>query len=386
MLGRLGVPTELGTDTAWTFEPHGHEYGERVLRQAGWDGQTPVLALCPINPFWWPVRPSLLKLALHQSLGLYRESHYRSIYFHRNGSEVNTAFHRYLSSFSTGVAAFCREKRVFPVMIGMEALDRRACEIMSHHLGELPLFVSDQYDMYELVSILCCCHMVVSSRYHALVTSMPFMVPSAGITMDERIRNLMREREQKDLLLEVGDPDLSEKLILILHKLLKDAEGLRSAIGRTVVRNLKVMARMGVYFQEHVQLRYPEFPIRLGPLSWEDYLPPRALDCANWSRLRRVLMSFLETIFKKLAAAPGKPILQEICQGRFVTIHCIELLESIQKVRMALRQAGLRSGDRCALLAPNSIRWVAVDLAIMAEGAIVVPFILARRQKSWSIC
>ena len=37
------------------------------------------------------------------------------------------------------------------------------------------------------------------------------------------------------------------------------------------------------------------------------------------------------------------------------------------------RQQGLKKGDRCALLAHNSIDWVALDLAIMAEGLIVVP-------------
>ncbi len=61
VLSRLGVPTELGTDTAWTFEPHPADYGVKALCDAGWDGKTPVLALCPINPFWWPVKPSLAK-------------------------------------------------------------------------------------------------------------------------------------------------------------------------------------------------------------------------------------------------------------------------------------------------------------------------------------
>src|SRR6267154_4227996 len=45
-LSKLGIPTELGTDTAWTFEPHSAEYGRKVLSAAGWDGLTPVLALC----------------------------------------------------------------------------------------------------------------------------------------------------------------------------------------------------------------------------------------------------------------------------------------------------------------------------------------------------
>ena len=43
------------------------------------------------------------------------------------------------------------------------------------------------------------------------------------------------------------------------------------------------------------------------------------------------------------------------------------------RARSFLRNAGLHKGDRCALLTPNSIQWAALDLAIMAEGGIVVP-------------
>ena len=38
-----------------------------------------------------------------------------------------------------------------------------------------------------------------------------------------------------------------------------------------------------------------------------------------------------------------------------------------------MRASGLAKGDRCALVAPNSIRWAALDLAIIAEGLIAVP-------------
>ena len=72
ILRELGVPTELGTDTAWTFEPKPPEYGQSVLRQVGWDGTTPVLVVCPINPFEWPVKASVAKLALHSLAGAYK--------------------------------------------------------------------------------------------------------------------------------------------------------------------------------------------------------------------------------------------------------------------------------------------------------------------------
>jgi hypothetical protein len=43
---------------------------------------------------------------------------------------------------------------------------------------------------------------------------------------------------------------------------------------RTVARNLQTMARMGIYLEEQVARRYPEFPVRRGVLGWEQYLPP----------------------------------------------------------------------------------------------------------------
>ena len=52
---------------------------------------------------------------------------------------------------------------------------------------------------------------MVSSRYHGIVTSMPALVPSAGVTMDERIRNLMQERGHDHLLMNVDDPTLEDK-------------------------------------------------------------------------------------------------------------------------------------------------------------------------------
>ena len=274
VLRELGVPTELGTDTAWTFEPHPAEFGRKVLRQVGWDGSTPVLVVCPINPFEWPVKASVAKFALHSVSGAYKDSHYRSVYFHNSGPEADRAYQHYLEAIADAVVAFRKQRNVFVIIVATERLDARPANRISEKLGGIPVLTSDDYNMYELVSVLRACHMMVSSRYHGIVTSMPALVPSAGITMDERIRNLMRERGHEDLLMTVDDPDLESKLLIAMERLYSDGEPIGAAIGRTVVRNLKVMARMGVYFEEEVQRRYPEFPTRRGEWSWEDYLPP----------------------------------------------------------------------------------------------------------------
>jgi len=275
VLRKLGVPTELGTDTAWTFEPLPAEYGRKALTDAGWDGKLPVLIVCPINPFWWPVKPSLVKYAARSVVGAYKDSHFRTVYFHKSGHDVDAAFESYLTAIANAVKAFQQRRRVFTVLAATEALDARACRRIAEKLGGgLPVFTSEEHDMYQMVSILRAGHMMASSRFHGIVTSMPALVPSAGITMDERIRNLMRERGHQDLLMNVDDADLEPKLLVALEKLATDGERIAEGIGRTVVKNLKVMARMGVYFEEEVQRRYPEFPTRKGEWSWEDYLPP----------------------------------------------------------------------------------------------------------------
>ena len=274
LLSSLGIPTELGTDTAWTFEPHPAEYGRKALREVGWDGSTPVLVVCPINPFEWPVKASVAKFALHGLVGAYKDSHYRSVYFHNSGREADRAYEHYLTSIANAVDAFRKQRKVFVILVATERLDARPAKRISEKLGGVPVVSSEDYNMYELVSILRACHMMASSRYHGIVTCMPGLVPSAGITMDERIRNLMRERRHEDLLMNVDDADLEPKLLAALIKLSQEGERIADGIGRTVVRNLKVMARMGVYFEEEVQRRYPDFPTRRGEWGWEDYLPP----------------------------------------------------------------------------------------------------------------
>jgi hypothetical protein len=67
-------------------------------------------------------------------------------------------------------------------------------------------------------------------------------------------------------------------MLQMMETLVSDAESIRIGIGDTVVRNLKVMARMGVIFEDLMRRQYPEFPLRGGVRSWEEYLPPLSED------------------------------------------------------------------------------------------------------------
>ncbi len=85
------------------------------------------------------------------------------------------------------------------------------------------------------------------------------------------------------------------------------------------------------------------------------------------------MTNFLENIFAEMQKAAERVVLREVRGDKFVSVSGRELLDLVARVRMYLQQTGVQAGERCALLGPNSIRWVAFDLALMAEGAIVVP-------------
>jgi len=274
LLSGLGVPNELGADTAWTFEPRPPDFARNTLRKAGWDEKTPILVLCPIHPFVWPVRASVAKYIASASTGAYKDSQYRTVYFFESGAEVDRKFNHYVAGYAQAAKAFLQRHKVFPILVAMERLDAVACRAIEKEIPGMPIFTSDDYDMFELVSILRACTYMVSSRYHGIVTCMPAGVVSAGVTMDERIRNLMRERGHQHLLLNVDDLDLGPKLLEVMEKLVVEADAIRDSIGRTVVSNLKAMSRMAIFFEDELRKTYPEFPLRKGVLSWEENLPP----------------------------------------------------------------------------------------------------------------
>jgi len=92
-------------------------------------------------------------------------------------------------------------------------------------------------------------------------------------------------------------------------------------------------------------------------------------------------MNYLENIFENLRRTLERPVLGEVRLAasaaepgdEITAVTCADLLAMVRRARNFLRKEGLSPGDRCALLAHNSIRWAAADLALMAEGIVVVP-------------
>ncbi|MDD9972152.1 MAG: polysaccharide pyruvyl transferase family protein [Myxococcales bacterium] len=282
ILQGLGIRTAAGADTAWTFEPACPARGQQLLRDVGWDGHAPVVAMCPINPFWWPARPDLLKAAAHRLGGQYRDEHYKSIVFHSWSEEAAEKYDAYLDQMALALEQHIGETGAFPVLMASERLDRLACEDLAARLPfSPPMMVSDEHDMYDFVAALRQCSLVVASRFHAIVNSMPAGVPSIGVTMDERIHNLFVDRGHEELLFQVDDADLGEGLVAAMRAVQRDSERYQRDILAFVPGQIRLMGEMGIAFEDELARVYPDFPRREVPRTWDRYLPALSPDLAR---------------------------------------------------------------------------------------------------------
>ena len=116
---------------------------------------TPVLVVCPINPFEWPVKASVAKAGCaHSDRRVQRQPLPLGRTSTIPGRRRIAAYEHYLTSIANAVDAFRKQRKVFVIMVATERLDARPASRISEKLGGVPVLTSDDYNMYELVSIL----------------------------------------------------------------------------------------------------------------------------------------------------------------------------------------------------------------------------------------
>ena len=275
VLEPLGLRAVSAADTAWTFNPGPPERSEEILRAHGWDGSAPILCMCPVNPFWWPIRADMTMAAELETMGKHADLHYGSVFFHHHSEVAERSYRQYLKGFAEAITAALAERPgTFPIIIGMERLDRRACADLADLLpAPPPQFISGDYDMYEIVSLLRRSSLLVSSRFHAIVSTMPAQVPSIGISLDERIGNLMGQQGRTDLVLNVNDPDLEHSLLSAIQTIECELEEVADRTGRLVAHEVRKMGLMGMEFVEEIGRCLPDYERPRLPRTWEAHLP-----------------------------------------------------------------------------------------------------------------
>ncbi|MCB0308686.1 MAG: AMP-binding protein [Bdellovibrionales bacterium] len=84
-------------------------------------------------------------------------------------------------------------------------------------------------------------------------------------------------------------------------------------------------------------------------------------------------MTFIELFIQGMRERTTKTVLKEIHPGFVRDVSGAYFLKMAGSVQAALEKHGVHKGDRVVLLAPNSARWIAIDVGILSFGAICVP-------------
>jgi long-chain acyl-CoA synthetase len=81
----------------------------------------------------------------------------------------------------------------------------------------------------------------------------------------------------------------------------------------------------------------------------------------------------LPSLIRRQLAEPRDEVLVERVRGAWTPASSGRLLERVENVACAIRDAGLSAGDRVALVAHNCVDWIVADFATFFAGCVVVP-------------
>lgn len=245
-LKHMGLKCTLGTDTAWTFTvPEQYDLGREILLQQGWDGKRKLIGVAVIDPFCWPVRPSLLKW-FHAFATGNRKLQYDKMYFFSNSEDRRRKYRHYLTQISQAIKTYRDEHDAFVVIIGMEKLDARACSHFRQLMGDdCAVMTSLDTPVFQMTSTLHCLDVLVTSRYHAAVLSMLKGMPIVAVSMDSRLDGLFTDIPAlAPHLHHVDDCGLADRLTRSLEEIEKNKETTIEAMNGYVDRSRKTLKDM----------------------------------------------------------------------------------------------------------------------------------------------
>ena len=161
-----GVPPErvtVAADMAWNLEPASPEFGRRVLSALGIDPATPLIGVnVNIEPFVRAAQPALL-------------------------SALAAALDETAARHGARVVFMCNETRdgeTYDL-----AASREVIGCMRH--PELATIVPNRYWVpQEMMSMVACCRLTVSTRYHYCIFSVLQGVPFVAIERSDKVSDL----------------------------------------------------------------------------------------------------------------------------------------------------------------------------------------------------
>ncbi|HLN46605.1 MAG TPA: polysaccharide pyruvyl transferase family protein [Candidatus Sulfotelmatobacter sp.] len=198
-LKKWGVkaPMEVTADNAFAFQPIPEDQG---LLKRVWPEASHVVGVAAEDIYAWPVHMRLWD----QKKYCYRWPYY---YTHSRASrEKSDLLAKVLAVQSDDIIEEFDKDIALLSMEGLDAGFANKVQRLMKHPERTKVFTSLQYNASQITSILRSLELLITSRYHAGVLSLPKQVPQTAIGHDLRIRDLYADLDMSELFTDHEDP------------------------------------------------------------------------------------------------------------------------------------------------------------------------------------
>jgi polysaccharide pyruvyl transferase WcaK-like protein len=223
-LRRWGVtaPLESTADNAFNFEPRQED---RDWANAIWpELDRPPVGIAAVDFSRWPVVIRPWGRA---------EDRYRWPYYFSTSSARRRASGELARGYARLADRMIERHERSVALICMEELDEpfaRAIHREMAHPERAGVFSSREHDASRMTALLRSLGVLVTSRYHASVLSLPEGVPQVAVGHDLRLRTLYEELGLDDAFFAVDDPGMFDGITNAVERLLRDPATVRDRL------------------------------------------------------------------------------------------------------------------------------------------------------------
>jgi polysaccharide pyruvyl transferase WcaK-like protein len=249
-LQKWGVkaPIEVTADNAFAFNPKPEDEG--FLRRV-WPEASHVVGVAAEDIYMWPVQIRLWAQKKYR----YRWPYY---YTHSRESQAKSELLADVLAVQADEIIEDYDKDV--ALLSMEGLDTVfADKVQAHmkHADRTKIFTSTQYNASQITSVLRSLELLITSRYHAGVLSLPAQVPQTAIGHDLRIKDLYADLDIPELFVDHEDPNRYWELSFHVETLFNQQTAIKEKLRRGYERYREREKRNPQLFRVFLIEHYP---------------------------------------------------------------------------------------------------------------------------------
>ena len=247
---QVKAPIQVTADNAFAFQP---EPKDNDLLKRVWPEASHIVGIAAEDIYIWPV----------QIKPWDRKKYcYRWPYYYQHSKSCRAKSELLIDVLAVQADEIVEKYDKDIALLSMEGLDTDFInKIQQHmkHANRTKIFSSAQYNASQMTSVLRNLELLVTSRYHAGVLSLPNNVPQTAIGHDLRIKDFYTDLEIPELFVDHEDPDRYKALSDNVEKIFDQYNTIKSKLQNGYQIYKEQEKRNPQLFRAFLETNYPEW-------------------------------------------------------------------------------------------------------------------------------